>query len=197
MVDPNSVLMERYRDGDDDAFRELVDQFQRPLVNFFYRLTWDRFASEDYAQEVFQRLIRYRSAYHPSAKFSTYLFRIAKNYWIDRYRERKAAPKMTSLENTIGNSEGRPLSLRDTVEAGGPGPDERIGQKEIRRRVMKAVECLPEEQRLVFVLSENQGLKYSDIAEVMEIPVGTVKSRMHTAVRRLRELLKDVYDEIA
>ena len=98
MPESDSELMERFRDGDDDAFPAIVQRFQRPLVNFFYRLTWDRFTSEDYAQEVFARLIRHRKSYKRSAKFSTYLFRIAKNYWIDRYRERVKAPKMTSLK---------------------------------------------------------------------------------------------------
>ena len=102
MPESDSELMERFRDGDDDAFPVLVQRFQRPLVNFFYRLTWDRFTSEDYTQEVFARLIRHRKSYQRSAKFSTYLFRIARNYWIDRYRERTNAPKMTSLNVTVG-----------------------------------------------------------------------------------------------
>ena len=70
-----------------------------------------------------------------------------------------------------------------------------LRRKEIGKAVKAAVSRLSEEQRLVFVLSENQGLRYAEISEVLEIPVGTVKSRMHAAVRRLRELLKDVYDE--
>ncbi len=187
--------MERFRDGDDDAFPGIVARFQKPLVNFFYRLTWDRFTSEDYAQEVFARLIRHRKSYRRSAKLSTYVFRIARNYWIDRYRERANAPKMTSLNMTVGTGEGRGLSLGDTVEGSGPAPAEELKRKEIRERLKEAVECLPEEQRLVFVLSENQGLKYAEISEVMEIPVGTVKSRMHAAMRRLRDLLKDLSDE--
>lgn len=187
--------MERFRDGDDDAFPAIVARFQRPLVNFFYRLTWDRFTSEDYAQEVFVRLIRYRKSYRRTAKLSTYVFRIAKNYWIDRYRERVNAPKMTSLNATVGSGEGRGLSLGDTVEGKSPVPAEEMRNQEIRERLAEAVEQLPEEQRLVFVLSENQGLKYAEISEVMEIPVGTVKSRMHAAMRRLRDQLKDLYDE--
>jgi RNA polymerase sigma-70 factor (ECF subfamily) len=192
MTEPDSELMERYRDGDEDAFRLIVQRFQRPLINFFFRLTWDRFAAEDYAQEVFVRLIRHRANYRPTAKFSTYLFRIAKNYWIDRYRERATSPRPASLEATVGGEDGDGPSLRNTVASDLPGAEELLDRKEIRRRVREALLLLPEEQRLVFVLSENQGLRYSDIAQVMEIPVGTVKSRMHAAVLRLRELLKDM-----
>jgi len=194
MPESDSELMERFRDGDDDAFPAIVQRFQRPLVNFFYRLTWDRFTSEDYAQEVFARLIRHRKSYRRTAKLSTYVFRIAKNYWIDRYRERVNAPKMTSLNASVGTGEGRGLSLGDTVEGKSPAPAEEMRRKEIRERLAEAVEQLPEEQRLVFVLSENQGLKYAEISEVMEIPVGTVKSRMYAAMHRLRDLLKDLYD---
>ena len=190
----DTELMELFRDGDQDAFRELVQRFQRPLINFFYRLTWDRFTSEDYAQEVFARLIRYRASYRPTAKFTTYMFRIAKNYWIDQYRSKVAAPDVISLETPIYQNEGRMLTLRDTVESAEPGPERQIGSRDIGAQVKRAVGRLPEEQRLVFVLSENQGLKYADIAEVLEIPVGTVKSRMHAAVRRLREMLRDIHE---
>jgi RNA polymerase sigma-70 factor (ECF subfamily) len=190
----DSELMERYRDGDEEAFGQLVNRFQRPLINFFFRLTWDRFLSEDYAQEVFARLVRYRGSYRRTAKFTTYMFRIAKNYWIDRYRENKGSPDVASLDAPMGGDGGRALHLRDTVAADGPTPEQVVRNEEIRTRIKAAVARLPSEQRLVFVLAENQGLKYTDIAEVMEIPVGTVKSRMHAAMRRLRELLKDVID---
>ena len=194
MTDPDSQMMERFRDGDEEAFQGIVDRFQRPLINFFFRLTWDRFISEDYSQEVFTRLIRHRHSYRPIAKLSTYVFRIAKNYWIDRIRERAAAPDIGSLDQTIYEDEGRAITLGETVNGNVPQPTVELARKDIRERVKKAVSRLPEDQRLVFVLSENQGLKYADIAEVLEIPVGTVKSRMHAAVGRLREMLKDVHD---
>ncbi len=195
MAESDSQLMERFRDGDEEAFRQLVARFQKPLINFFYRLTWDRFTAEDYTQEVFVRLVRSRKSYRPTARLSTYLYRIAKNYWIDRCRQRAAAPAVGSLDRPIRESEGRPTALKDTVEARTGRPDEMLHRKEIRERVKEAVGRLPEDLRLVFVLSENQGLRYAEIAEVMEIPVGTVKSRMHAAVRRLRRMLKDLDDE--
>jgi RNA polymerase sigma-70 factor (ECF subfamily) len=128
------------------------------------------------------------------AKFRTWMYRIAKNYWIDRCRERAAAPNMGSLDAPIREDEGRAMTLTDTVEGDTPRPAEELRRQEIGQAILAAVNRLPEEQRLVFVLSENQGMRYAEISEVMEIPVGTVKSRMHAAVRRLRELLKDVYD---
>lgn len=192
MTEPDSELMERYRDGDEEAFRVLVQRFQRPLINFFFRLTFDRFIAEDYAQEVFARLIQHRLTYRPEAKFSTYVFRIARNFWIDRYRAKASSPKVASLEAPVGGEDGKEMTLKDTVAGNSPDAAEEYQRKEIRRRVQEALLRLPEEQRLVFVLSENQGLRYQDIAEVMEIPIGTVKSRMHAAVLRLRELLEDV-----
>jgi len=194
MTDSDSELMLRYRDGDDDAIRELFRRYRKPLLNFFYRLTWDRFTSEDYVQEVFTRIIRARSRYKRLAKFRTWMFRIAKNYWIDRCRERAVAPNMGSLDAPIGGDEGRTMTLTETVAGNAPRPVDELRRREIGEAILAAVRRLPEEQRLVFVLSENQGMKYAEISEVMEIPVGTVKSRMHSAVRRLRELLKDVYD---
>ena len=196
MADPDSVLMERYRDGDDDALGLLAETWQRPLVNFFYRLTRDRFTAEDYTNEVFVRLIRARANYRPTAKLSTYLYRIAKNYWIDQIRSRAAAPRIGSLDAPIGEDGGRPITLEDTVAGKVPQPQMMLDRKEVMVRIRQAVGRLPEDQRLVFVLSENQGLRYADIAEVLEIPVGTVKSRMHAAVRRLRDLLKDVQDAL-
>jgi len=197
MTDSDSELMLRFRDGDESAFLELESKFRRPLMNFFFRLTWDRYSAEDCAQEVFIRIVRARHRYQPVAKFRTWMFRIAKNYWIDRYRKRSAAPAIRSLDTPIRADQGRAITLEDTVEGDSPDPGGELRRREIGTAVKEAVARLPEEQRLVFVLSENQGLRYSEISEVLEIPVGTVKSRMHTAVRRLRELLKDVYDETA
>ncbi|MEN8149488.1 MAG: sigma-70 family RNA polymerase sigma factor [Planctomycetota bacterium] len=194
MTDSDSELMLRFAGGDDDAFRQLAARHQRPLVNFFYRLTRDRFTAEDYTQEVFARIIRAKARYRRMAKFRTWMYRIAKNYWIDRCRERAAAPNMGSLSTPIREDEGGSRTLADTVEGESPRPADEVRRQEIGKAIKAAVSRLPEEQRLVFVLSENQGMKYAEISEVMEIPVGTVKSRMHAAVRRLRELLKDVYD---
>ena len=194
MTDSDSELMMRFRDGDDDAFRQLAQRYQRPLVNFFYRLTRDRFTSEDYAQEVFVRIIKAKARYKRMAKFRTWMYRIAKNYWIDRCRERAVAPYMASLSAPVRGDEDGSRTLTDMVEGTSPKPPDELRRQEIGEAIVAAVSRLPEEQRLVFVLSENQGMKYAEISEVLEIPVGTVKSRMHSAVHRLRDLLKDVYD---
>jgi RNA polymerase sigma-70 factor (ECF subfamily) len=195
MTDQDSELMLKAGEGDDDAFNSLARKYERPLINFFYRLTWDRFTAEDYAAEVFLRVFKARARYKPVAKFRTWLFRIAKNYWIDRCRERATAPDMVSLSVTVGREASRPLELEDTVAGPAPRPAKEYDRKVIGKAIKEAVARLPEEQRLVFVFSENQGMRYSEISEVLEIPVGTVKSRMHAAVRRLRELLKDIGDE--
>jgi len=190
-------LMLRVREGDPEAFSDVVGRHQKPLLNYFYRLTWDRQKSEDLAQEVFLRLYRARASYSPQAKFTTYLYRIARNLWIDRYRSQKSSPGETSLDGPIGREGGRELRLRDQIAAPGRSPSEEAGGRELVRAMKSAVSELPEEQRQVFVLAQFQGLPYAKISEIMEIPEGTVKSRMHAAVRRLRGLLGRTRDDLA
>jgi RNA polymerase sigma-70 factor (ECF subfamily) len=189
-------LMLRVREDDPDAFELLVERHQRPLINYFYRLTWDRQRSEDLTQEVFMRLYRARAKYSPQARFTTYLYRIAKNLWIDRYRSEKSAPGETSLDGPIGQSEGRVLHLRDRIAAPGSSPEDVAGERELLGALKAALTRLPEDQRQVFVLGQMRGMAYARISEIMEIPEGTVKSRMHAAVRRLRGLLGSLRDDL-
>ncbi len=187
MQSTDTELMERFGAGDDDAFRHLVERHQPGLLNYFWRQSYDRAIAEDCAQEVFLRLVRHRGRWKPTAKFTTYLYRIAKNLWIDRYRSRKAAPPPGSLHTPVGRHDDGELIA--TVDADVRRPEDLAHDQEIAVRIRGALERLTPEQRSVFVLAEARGMRYADIADVLEIPVGTVKSRMHAAVRRLRELL--------
>lgn len=173
------------------AFTQLVDRHQRSLINFFYHLSWDRQMSEDCAQEVFLRIYSHLGTYEPQAKFTTFLYRIARNLWIDRLRSLQAHGRPVSLESPVGFGDDD-RTLRDRVSAGAPSPVEILAQEETQQELRDAIDRLPEEQRSVVVLSEIQGLKYQEIADILEIPVGTVKSRMFTAMERLKDLLADI-----
>src|SRR5262245_36570206 len=178
--------MKRFGDGDDDAFRRLVHRHERALTGFFWRRCFDRALAEDCVQEVFLRLVRHRGTWRPEAKFTTYLYRIAENHWIDRWRSRQAAPDVTSLETEVTDEGG---TLEAPVDAGVRRPEDAASDREIARCLCRALAALTEEQRQVFVLAETRGLRYADIGGALGIPVGTVKSRMHAATTRLKELL--------
>jgi RNA polymerase sigma-70 factor, ECF subfamily len=169
------------------AFTALVDRHQRSLINFFYHLGWDRQVAEDCAQEVFLRLHKHLATYEPEAKFTTFLYRVARNLWIDRLRSAAVHGKVVSLEATGGPGEER--TLRERVSSGGPSPVDILSRRETEASLKRAIDLLPEEQKAVLVLSEMQQLKYQDIAAILEIPIGTVKSRMHTAMEKLKEMM--------
>jgi RNA polymerase sigma-70 factor, ECF subfamily len=172
------------------AFTQLVDRHQRSLINFFYHLSWDRQVAEDCAQEVFLRLYSHLGSYEPQAKFTTFLFRIARNLWIDRMRSQAArGGRAVSLEAASGAGDERPL--QDRLSSPSPTPVEILARQETQKALREAIDRLPEEQKAVLILSELQGLKYQEIGEILEIPVGTVKSRMHTAMEKLKDLLAD------
>jgi RNA polymerase sigma-70 factor (ECF subfamily) len=183
-------LMRRFQAGDIDAFTELYEAHLKGLLNFFFRLCWDRAMSEDFAQEVLLRIYKSAKNWEPSAKFTTYLYRIAKNYWIDHCRLLSTQKENVSLNANIGGADSG-QSLIDKLPDDIRPPEDDLDRRELYAAIMKALTELPEDQRMVFILSEIQDLKYNEIAEIMEIPLGTVKSRMHTAVGRLQELLAD------
>jgi len=183
----DAELMRRFGEGDDAAFRRLVERHQKPLTGFFWRRCLDRALAEDCVQEVFLRLVRHRGSWRPDAKFTTYLYRIAENHWIDRWRSKKAAPPGASLDAPSDDERDATTAF----EASGALPFERAGQRELGEKIRRAVLRLTDEQRSVFALAEVRGMRYEDIGRTLGIPVGTVKSRMHAAVTRLRDLLAE------
>ena len=183
-------LIAAVKKGDLDAFTELVERHQRGLINYFYHHSWDRQISEDCAQEVFVKLFYHIDGYIPRAKFTTFLFRVARNHWIDRMRAKEGDPKVVSLEAPMGSEDGRPL--RDRLPVREERPLDRIVRRERGEMLRQAIQKLPEDQREVLVLAELEGLRYQEVGEILGIPVGTVKSRMHAAVGKLKEILSDV-----
>jgi len=156
-----------------EAFVLIVRRHQKSLLNFFRRMGARSHETEDMAQDTFLRVFNYRDRYEPTGKFTNFLFVLARHVWADAGRRAKRRPEVRSD------------SLDD-----GPAPDERgVARAEARVDIEAALAQLSEKLRSVVVLSVYEGLEYSRIAEILEIPVGTVKSRMHLAMGRLREAL--------
>ncbi|MCK6481275.1 MAG: sigma-70 family RNA polymerase sigma factor [Planctomycetes bacterium] len=183
------LLMERFRDGDRSALEALVDRHHASLVRYFFHQSRSWETAEDLAQETWVRIIRHRAHYQPTARFQTYLFSIARNLWIDRYRSQKAAPPTFSADREVGGEEGEGVALATLLPGKEPEPSERASVHEEAGRIREALEDLPEGLRQVFELGEIQGLKYTEVGSILDIPVGTVKSRMHAAIQRLRQAL--------
>jgi RNA polymerase sigma-70 factor (ECF subfamily) len=167
-------LMRRIRAGDGDAFAALVRRHQQPLLNFFARMGADRDA-EDMVQETFIRVFGYRERYRPTAKFTTFLYTVARHVWVDAVRR-----------------DSRRQRFEEALEAESAAVhDGGLGTAQAHMDVQAALARLPERLRSVVILSVHQGLRYREIADVLGIPPGTVKSRMFLALRRLKEMLDE------
>lgn len=163
-------LMQLFRAGRQDAFAALVGRHQRALVNFFRRLGVDADSALDCAQETFLRILRYRDTYRDSVPFKVFLLRLARHSWVDWVRRAaRRAVRPLDAETCAARAESVPADARLDLAA--------------------AVAALPAHLREVIVLSVMQGLKYAEIAAVLDVPIGTVKSRAFYAVRALREVL--------
>ena len=171
------------------AFEELFRRYDRRIFAFFWRLCANRQEAEDGTQETFLRLWKARVRYEPAGKFSTYLFQIAKNHFL--HEPEKRDRRMDSQQPSATS-----LSATSSEPASSDRVDGRMLASELQAAVNEAVARLPEAQRLVYVLSEQEGMSYKQVAEVLDCPVGTVSSRKVEAVRRLRELLQPLRDEL-
>jgi RNA polymerase sigma-70 factor (ECF subfamily) len=190
--DSDESLMLRYRDGDVRAFELLVTRHRKPLFNFILRFVRDTAAAEDVTQETFLRLIKGADAYERQAKFTTWLYTIARNLCVDAARRGKHR-KAASLDAPIGDEDGS-ASLLDLVPDGGAAVDRQAQSKELRLRLQQAIESLPDEQREIFLLREVADLQFNEIANVIGCPENTVKSRMRYALEKLREALEEYRD---
>ena len=189
--DSDESLMLRYREGEVRAFEVLVTRHRKPIYNFILRFVRDAAQAEDVMQETFLRLIKGADNYEKQAKFTTWMYTIARNLCVDAARRGKHR-KAASLDAPIGEDEG--ATLLDMVSDGTPGADGKAIQRELALRMKKAIESLPEEQREIFLLREVSDLQFNEIAQVVGVSENTVKSRMRYALEKLREALEEYRD---
>ena len=168
---PDHELMRKIRTGDQDAFAELIRRHQSSLLNFFRRLGANN-ESEDLVQDVFLRLYRYRDRYEHNAKFTTFLYTLARHVWVDRWRKLQRILRIEerARQEMIAECDGNMGRIRDAIDT------------------EQALEQLPDKLRIVLVMSICQGLRYSEIGEALGIPEGTVKSRAFLALKQLKEI---------
>ena len=184
-------LMALYLEGDVGAFKVLMDRHSGPVFNFILRRCGgSKEAAEDILQDTFVRVIKNASSFQRKAKFTTWLYTIARNLCIDALRK-ASYRRHPSLDQPLSSSEGSGGTLMDKVPNSDRGAESAAGDNEFKTRLQKALDDLPEEQQEVFVMREFQGLKFWEIAEIVGIPENTIKSRMRYALQGLRKSLED------
>ena len=184
-VDPDLELIDRWRAGDAEAFTQLVKRHERRIFGLLMRMLGNRQEAEDAAQDTFLNLHRHGHRFRREARFSTFLYRVAVNAALNRRRSlgRRRA-HMERLVERQAAGEALPQSPR--------GPEEALAGERIRERVQHEIQELPPNLRAPVVLYDLEGLSYGEIAEVLQVAEGTVKSRIHRARQALRERLADL-----
>jgi RNA polymerase sigma-70 factor (ECF subfamily) len=185
--DPEVDYLARYREGEAQAFRQLVDAYRERMLQFFYRLCWDRDRAEDLVQELFLKLILGSKRYRPEGRMSTFVYRVATNLWIDHYRQQRPRPRFYSFDQVVLPGDDAPSTVDYARDE--PTPPQQLADGEERAALRRALERLTEPHRLVFELAVYQERPYGEISDLLGIPVGTVKSRMHNAVAALKDQL--------
>jgi len=178
-------LLAEFQQGDAGAFERLLRRHRGPLYTFFVRMLGDRARAEDLAQETFLRIVKGSAAWEHRARFQTWLYTIARNLCVDAAR-RERFRRAESLDAQDGE-EG--AAMGDSVASDGPAPDRAAQSERLRPLLQRALLALPAEQREVFVLREQAGLPFKEIAELSGVNENTVKSRMRYALLGLRKAL--------
>ena len=171
----DAALMEQSASGDQEAFTEIVRRYQNFLLNYFVYMGANKNIGEDLTQNTFIRLYKYRKRYRPTAGFKTFLLTLARNTRIDWLRK-----KRRTREKEV-----------ELFEASGVRTNSRSRQTEDSIDIREALAQISEKLRDVVVLNVYEGLNYREVAETLGIPEGTVKSRMHMAVMKLREIMDE------
>ena len=185
--DPDAALMLRVKQGDRDAFEELVEKYKQPVINLVYRTLPDATEAEDLAQHVFLQVFKSAHRYEVSAKFTTWLFTIARNLCLNEIRRRVRHPA-DSLDETFADNDEQPMRQAEDVKTFSP-PDSLL-QSELEEKVEEALAELPEKQRTAILMCRGDEFSYEDIARVLECSVSATKSLIHRGRETLKQKLK-------
>ena len=186
-LDPDAALMLRVKQGDTAAFTTLVEKYKRPVMNLAFRTLRDETEAEDLAQTAFVQAWKSAARYEPSAKFSTWLFTIARNLCLNEIRRRTRHPA-ESLDQTRDDSDDQPLHQVEDRRTS-PAPDALL-RGELEDKVDEALSALPENQRTALLLCRQEELSYEEIAEVLGCSLSATKSLIHRARETIKAKLK-------
>ena len=178
------------KEGHEAAFRELIRRYERPVFALVYRMVRDRALAEDLAQETFIKVLNALARYNPDYKFSSWIFKIANNAAIDHLRKKD----LDTLSLDGAPDADTPDAVKATqlqIGTGGESPLDEVASKELGGAIERAIAKLRPEYRACILLRFVEGYSYEEIADVMEIPLGTVKTYIHRARNELREHLAD------
>lgn len=182
------------KDGVDEAYRELVHRYERPVFSLVFRMVRNRELAEDLAQETFVKVLNAIQSYRPEFKFSSWVFKIANNAAIDHLRKREL--DTLSLEGSP-HADTPELIEATAPQIGGRGENQldEVANRELGGTIEDAIAKLRPEYRSCILLRHVEGRGYEEIAEMLSLPLGTVKTYIHRARNELRILLREVRDE--
>jgi len=181
-------IMLRVKTGDQSAFEYLVQKYRRPMVSFMYRMARNSAVAEDLAQEVFLRVYRSRETYEASAKFTTWLYRIATNLAVNHARDsRHERPEVQVSLDEPDDDTGATLELPDSSL----NAEQQLVRRERMLAIRRRVEALPQQQRLAVIMHKYQQMDYKQIADVLKKSESATKSLLFRAYETLRDQLKE------
>jgi RNA polymerase sigma-70 factor (ECF subfamily) len=185
--DPDAALMLRVKSGDMTAFEQLVEKYKQPIVNLMFRMLRDLSEAEDLAQTVFVRVFQSAGRYQVSARFSTWIFTIARHVCLNEIRRRSRHPAESIESGQNGSEEVAPRQFEDHNTF---TPPDLVLQGELEDKIQEALDCLPEKQRLAVLLCRQDELSYEEIAAVLGLSLSATKSLIHRARETLKQRLK-------
>ncbi|MDZ7263990.1 MAG: sigma-70 family RNA polymerase sigma factor [candidate division KSB1 bacterium] len=186
----DTQLISSILDGDRSKFNALVWRWEKPLYNFILRYLGNRELAREVTQKTFIRVYQNLSKLRDVTKFSSWIYQIAANLCRDEIKKRDHR-QFISLDMIQQNSDENGVLLPEELQQSpAQQPDVRMNQKQLRTIVQKALEQLPEEQRVVIIMKEYQGLKFREIAEALNEPLNTIKSRMYYGLNGLRKIFE-------
>lgn len=180
-----ALMLKLKHTGSRNVWGEIYSRYERRLFSYLVRLCGSQDVAEEIFQETFFQMYRKRELFDEKYKLAPWLYRIATNLWRDELRKRAVRRQTYSLDQEVKNTEGKTTYYIDLFAANVELPDHKLEQQELAQQLELAIRALPDGQRTVFLLRQYQDLNYQEISDVLGIPIGTVKSRMHGAIKAI------------
>lgn len=187
----DSRLILKFIDGDVQAFNVLVNRWQNRIFNFVFKVLGRREDAKDVTQKTFIKVYKNLRKLKDSEKFSAWIHQIAMNLCRDEMRENKRS-RTISIHQKIRTSSGEDMELQDFLSDGSNEMLDDLHQGEVVEIIRRGLNMIPEEQRIVIIMKEYQGLKFREISEILQEPLNTTKSRMYYGLNALRKALAEL-----